>query len=195
MSRDAALFADAWQLEGHFWALATILYTACSPFSERLPSSPIEEFDMIRKTALLSGIAGALMFAAPALAQEAPQDADAPATATQEAAQPQSLTLTPGTAVKSADGTELGKLVGVQNGASGQELTVRGADGSVRPVSVAGIKQQGTDIVVDATASDFQTAAPIAGAEPAPAAEPTPAEPTDEPTEEPAETPVDEPRT
>ena len=142
---------------------------------------------MIRKTALLSGIAGALLFAAPALAQEAPQDAEAPAPAAQEAAQPQSLTLTPGAAVKSADGTELGKLVGVQNGASGQELTVRGVDGSVRGVSVAGIKQQGADIVVDATAADFQAATPIESAEPAPAAEPAPPA-------EPAEAPVDEPK-
>ncbi|WP_292051191.1 MULTISPECIES: superoxide dismutase [unclassified Brevundimonas] len=145
---------------------------------------------MIRKTAMLTGIAGALMFAAPALAQEAPQDTAAPAA--QESAQPQSLTLTPGATVKSADGTELGKLVGVQNGASGQELTVRGVDGSVRPVSLAGIKQQGSDIVVDATASDFQSATPIETAEPAPMAEPTPAdqstdadEQVDEPTEEP----------
>ena len=130
---------------------------------------------MIRKTALLSGIAGTLLFAAPALAQEAPQDASAAAPAAQEAAQPQSLTLNPGAVVKSADGTELGQLVGVQNGASGQELTVRGADGSVRPVSVAGIKQDGTGVIVDATAADFQSATPI---EQAPAAaEPTADEP------------------
>lgn len=147
---------------------------------------------MIRKTALLTGIAGALMFTAPALAQEATPDTTAPEAA-QEAAQPQSLTLTPGSAVKSADGTELGKLVGVQNGASGQELTVRGADGLVRPVSVAGIKQQGTDIVVDATAADFQSATPIDTAEPV-AAEPVP---TNQPTNADAPTdeqPGDEPR-
>lgn len=156
---------------------------------------------MIRKTTLLSGIAGALLFAAPALAQEAAQDAAAPVPATQEAAQPQSLTLLPGTAVKSADGTEIGKLVGVQNGASGQELTVRGVDGTVRPVSVAGIKQDGADIVVDATVADYQAATPIPGAEPLPApepdmvAEPTPpVDPADEPAEEPADIPADEPR-
>ena len=145
---------------------------------------------MIRKTALLTGIAGAFLFAAPVLAQDAttPQTPE-PATAEAAPAQPQSLTLTPGSMVKSADGSELGKLVGAQNGASGQELTVRGADGSVRPVPVAGIRQDGADIVVNASLSDFQAAAPVAGE--APAATPpvdatdAPAEPTD--SAEPAE--------
>lgn len=118
---------------------------------------------MIRKTALLTGIAGALFIAAPAFAQEAttPQTPE-PAPAEAAAAQPQSLTLTPGSTVKSADGSEIGKLVGVQNGANGQELTVRTADGQVRPVPLAGIRQDGSDIVVDATASDVQSAPPIA---------------------------------
>lgn len=123
---------------------------------------------MIRKTALLYSMTGALMIAAPAFAQEQPQDmatpplpAEAPAPA-----QPQSLSLTPGSTVKSADGSELGKLVGAQNGANGQELTVRGADGEVRAVALNGIRQEGSDIVVDATLSDFQAAAPIAGQEP-----------------------------
>ena len=136
---------------------------------------------MIRKTALLTGIAGAFLIAAPAFAQDAttPQTPE-PAQAEAAPAQPQSLTLTPGATVKSADGSELGKLVGAQNGASGQELTVRGADGSVRPVPVAGIRQDGDAIVVNASLSDFQAAAPIAGE--APAATPpvdAPAEPTD----------------
>ena len=87
---------------------------------------------MIRKTALLTGIAGAFLIAAPVFAQDAttPQTPE-PATAEAAPAQPQSLTLTPGAVVKSADGSELGKLVGARNGASGQELTVRGADGAV----------------------------------------------------------------
>ena len=138
---------------------------------------------MIRKTALLTGIAGAFLFAAPVLAQDAttPQTPE-PATAEAAPAQPQSLTLTPGSTVKSADGSELGKLVGAQNGASGQELTVRGADGSVRPVPVAGIRQDGADIVVDASASDIQSAAPIASD----TAEPTPDAAADAP---PADTP------
>lgn len=75
---------------------------------------------MIRKTALLTGIAGAFLIAAPAFAQDAttPQTPEpAPAEA---AAAPQSLTLTPGSTVKGSDGAEIGKLVGVQNGANGQ---------------------------------------------------------------------------
>lgn len=153
---------------------------------------------MIRKTALLTGIAGAFLFAAPVLAQDATtSQTPEPAAAEATAAQPQSLTLTPGSTVKSADGSELGKLVGAQAGASGQELTVRGADGSVRAVPVAGIRQDGADIVVNASLSDFQAAAPVAGDAPAPtppvdAATDAPAEPTDpvEPVEPPA---ADEP--
>jgi hypothetical protein len=148
---------------------------------------------MIRKTALLTGIAGAFLIAAPVLAQDAttPQTPE-PATAEAAAAQPQSLTLTPGTVVKSADGSELGKLVGAQNGSSGQELTVRGADGSVRPVPVAGIRQDGDAIVVNASLSDFQAASPIAGEAPAAATPPvdTPDTPPTEPVEPPA---ADEP--
>ncbi|MBD7942349.1 superoxide dismutase [Brevundimonas guildfordensis] len=147
---------------------------------------------MIRKTALLTGIAGALFIAAPAFAQDAttPQTPE-PAPAEAAAAQPQSLTLTPGSTVKSADGSEIGKLVGVQNGANGQELTVRTADGQVRPVPLAGIRQDGADIVVEATASDVQSATPIASdaAEPTPdaAADAPPADapPADEPSDEP----------
>ena len=126
---------------------------------------------MIRKTALLTGIAGALFIAAPAFAQDATtSQTPEPAPAEAAAAQPQSLTLTPGSTVKSADGSEIGKLVGVQNGANGQELTVRTADGQVRPVPLAGIRQDGSDIVVDASASDVQSAPPIASD----TAEPTP---------------------
>ena len=130
---------------------------------------------MIRKTALLTGIAGALLIAAPAFAQETqPQDQNA--TEAAATAQPQSLTLNPGATVKSADGSELGKLVGARNGNNGQELTVRGSDGIVRPVGLAGIRQDGADIVVDATVADFNAAAPVEGSEPAPA--PTPADAT-----------------
>ncbi|HEY1072238.1 superoxide dismutase [Brevundimonas sp.] len=134
---------------------------------------------MIRKTALLTGFAGALLFAAPVLAQEAttPQTPE-PAPAEAAAAQPQSLTLTPGAVVKSANGAELGKLVGAQNGASGQELTVRGADGAVRAVPVAGIRQDGADIVVNASLSDFQAAAAIADEAPTEATPSTAGEPS-----------------
>ena len=125
---------------------------------------------MIRKTALLYSMTGALMIAAPAFAQEQTQDMATPPASAEAPAQPQSLTLNPGASVKSADGTELGKLVGAQDGANGQELTVRGADGVVRPVALKGIRQEGTDIIVDATMTDYQSAAPIAGQE-APAME------------------------
>ena len=148
---------------------------------------------MIRKTALLTGIAGAFLIAAPAFAQDAttPQTPE-PARAEAAPAQPQSLTLTPGATVKSADGSELGKLVGAQNGASGQELTVRGADGSVRPVPVAGIRQDGDAIVVNASLADFQAAAPIGGEAPTEAT--PPADATDAPPAEPVEPPAaDEP--
>ncbi|MEN5170146.1 superoxide dismutase [Brevundimonas pondensis] len=147
---------------------------------------------MIRKTALLTGIAGAFLIAAPAFAQDAttPQTPE-PAQAEAAPAQPQSLTLTPGATVKSADGSELGKLVGAQNGASGQELTVRGADGSVRPVPVAGIRQDGDAIVVNASLSDFQAAAPIGGEAPAEATPPADAADAAEP----AQPPADEPNT
>jgi len=154
---------------------------------------------MISKNALLAGLAGAFVFAAPALAQETPaQDASTP-TAAEQPAQPSSLTLTPGSSVKSKDGTELGKLVGVQAGASGQELTVRGADGQVRGVAVSGIEAQGSDIMVDATMADFQAAAPIAGEAPAEAVPADAAAPTDDaapvsqpmPAEEPMTEPAD----
>ena len=148
---------------------------------------------MIRKTALLTGIAGAFLIAAPAFAQDAttPQTPE-PTPAEAAPTRPQSLTLTPGATVRSADGAELGKLVGAQNGAAGQELTVRGADGSVRPVPVAGIRQDADAIVVNATLSDFQAAAPIASEAPSEATPPTdatdalpPAEPDEPPTAEP----------
>ena len=124
---------------------------------------------MIRSNALLAGLAGAFVFAAPAFAQDAASTAPA---AAEQAAQPSSLTLTPGSSVKSKDGTELGKLVGVQAGTSGQELTVRGADGQLRPVAVTGIQASGSDIMLDATMADFQAATPIAEDAPAEAAVP-----------------------
>lgn len=139
---------------------------------------------MISKNALLAGLAGAFVFAAPALAQDAASTAPA---AAEQPAQPSSLTLTPGSSVKSKDGTELGKLVGVQAGSTGQELTVRGADGQVRPVAIAGIEAQGSDIMVDATMADFQAATAIAAeapAEAAPAEDAAPVEPA---------TPADQP--
>ncbi|MEG1451625.1 superoxide dismutase [Brevundimonas sp.] len=145
---------------------------------------------MIRKAALLYSMTGAMMIAAPALAQEQPQDMATPPAPAEAAAAPQSLTLNPGATVKSADGSELGKLVGAQNGANGQELTVRGADGIVRAIALNGIRQEGSDIVVNATLSDFQSAAPIAGQEPATDA----ATADDADADTTADTPADEPK-
>lgn len=118
---------------------------------------------MIRKTALLYSLTGALMIAAPAMAQDQAQDMNATTMPAEAEPAQQSLTLNPGSSVKSADGTELGKLVGSRNGANGQELTVRGADGTVRPVALHGLRQQGDDIIVDATMVEFQAAAPVDG--------------------------------
>uniref|UniRef100_UPI0025C5E1F7 beta-ketoacyl synthase N-terminal-like domain-containing protein n=1 Tax=Brevundimonas sp. TaxID=1871086 RepID=UPI0025C5E1F7 len=89
---------------------------------------------MTIKNILLAGSAVAFLTAAPAMAQDTTPPAPAPA-----AAQAPSLTLTPGATVRGADG-ELGKLEGVRNNAEGkQELTVRGADGQVRGVPLAGM--------------------------------------------------------
>ncbi|MBU4195435.1 MAG: hypothetical protein KJ911_01600 [Alphaproteobacteria bacterium] len=146
------------------------------------------------KTAILSSAAAAFLIASPALAQEI-----APAApATQDAPAQPSLSLTPGTSVHGPDG-ELGKLEGVQNNASGaQELTVRGADGQLRAVPLNGIRQDGANVVVAYTKSEYDAAAPIAGAPPppsaatapAPAADPSamPAEPAAPMTAEPAPT-------
>lgn len=160
---------------------------------------------MTIKTFFLASAAATVLTAAPALAQET-QPAQAPATA--PAAQP-SLSLTPGSTVRGPDG-DLGKLEGVRTNAEGkQELTVRGADGQLRGVPLAGIRQDGEAVAVAYTKADFDAAAPIAGApaaseptDPAappasdpsmttpPTSEPTPPLPTDpatEPTTEPTE--------
>ena len=132
---------------------------------------------MTIKTALLASAAAALLTAAPALAQDMTSPAQTPATgAPAAAAQPASLTLTPGATVSGPDG-ELGKLEGVQANAEGQqELTVRGADGQVRAVPLGGIRQDGANVMVAYTKAEYDAAAPIAGAaSPAPAATPAPA--------------------
>ena len=167
---------------------------------------------MTIKTFFLASAAATVLTAAPALAQET-QPAQAPATApaTAPAARP-SLSLTPGSTVRGPDG-DLGKLEGVRTNAEGkQELTVRGADGQLRGVPLAGIRQDGEAVAVAYTKAEFDVAAPIPGAPAAPAAsEPTdpaappasdpsmttpptsaptpplPTEPTTEPTTEPAE--------
>ena len=123
---------------------------------------------MIRKTVLLAGVAAALLTAAPALAQDA-MTPSAPQTA--PAAQPQaqgSLQLQPGSSVKGSDGTVLGTLEGVQTNASGeQELTVRGSDGDLRGVPLGGLTQQGADVVVGLSSTEFNTAPVVEDAAPA----------------------------
>lgn len=137
----------------------------------------------IKKTALMSGIASAMLIAAPAFAQDVPQTQD-PAQQPPAAEQPQSVTLQPGATVKGSDGATLGTLVGAHVGASGQqELTVRGSDGQVRSVPLAGLTQQGADVVVGWTAQEFQASPPVAADDAAPAATPDAATPpADEPT-------------
>ncbi|GAA0646679.1 superoxide dismutase [Brevundimonas lenta] len=131
----------------------------------------------MRKTALLTGVAGLFLMTAPAFAQDstAPQT-PAPAAAP-AAEQPQSLTLQPGATVRGADGSELGKLEGVRQTEAGQELTVRGADGALRGVPVAGISQQGADVAVAWNNSQYLAAPAIPGAAPAAAEPANPAEP------------------
>jgi len=139
----------------------------------------------MRKTALLTGVAGLFLMTAPAFAQDgtAPQTPP-PATTTPPAAaqqapaqppaaappaaeqqQPQSLTLQPGADVKGSDGTVLGQLEGARNSATGQELTVRGADGQLRAVPVsAGVRQEGAGVAVGWTSAQFSAAPSITDA-------------------------------
>lgn len=135
---------------------------------------------MIRKTALLTGIAGAMLFAAPALAQDAmspmPAPTQDPAAATPTPPAPAgTLQLQPGANVKGSDGTVLGKLEGVRNNDAGeQELTVRGSDGQLRGVPLGGLSQDGADVAVAWTTAEFSAA-------PAIAADATTSTPTEQP--------------
>jgi hypothetical protein len=141
----------------------------------------------MRKTALLTGVAGLLLMTAPAFAQDstAPQTPPAPATPA-PAEQPQSLTLTPGADVKGTDGAVIGKLEGARNTPAGQELVVRGADGQLRGVAVSsGVRQDGAAIAVGVTSAQFSSAPAISD----PAAAPAPSEPATPPSA--AEPPVD----
>lgn len=147
----------------------------------------------MRKTALLTGVAGLFLMTAPAFAQDstAPQTPPASAeTAAPAAGQPATLTLQPGSDVKGSDGTVLGQLEGARNTEAGQELTVRGADGLLRGVPVSGgVRQEGEGVAVGWTSAQFAAAPSITDsaadvAEPAappmdqPAAEPAPTQPT-----------------
>lgn len=132
----------------------------------------------MRKTALLTGVAGLFLMTAPAFAQDANASATAQTQASATAqAQPRQLTLQPGTTVTGSDGTAFGKLEGVRTNAAGeQELTVRGEDGQVRAVALGGIKQEGDGVVVGWTASEWGSAEIVTDAA-APATPATPAAP------------------
>jgi hypothetical protein len=149
-----------------------------------LPPALIEA-DIMRKTALLTSVAGLLLMTAPAFAQDSTATPQTPAPASPPAAeQPHALELQPGSDVKGSDGTVLGKLEGARNTPAGQELTVRGPDGVLRGVPVSGgVHQDGPGVAVGWTGAQF-TAAP-AITEPAqpetPAEPPAPAEPATPP--------------
>lgn len=130
----------------------------------------------MRKTALLTGVAGVLLMAAPAFAQDGTpaQTPPAPAQAAPPAGeQPATLTLQPGADVTGSDGTVLGQLEGARNTEAGQELTVRGPDGQLRGVPVSGgVRQEGEGVAVGWTSAQF-SAAPAIADEAAPVAEPS----------------------
>jgi hypothetical protein len=69
----------------------------------------------------------------------------------------------------------IGTLEGVRNNDAGeQELTVRGSDGQLRGVPLGGLTQQGADVVVGWSATEYNAAPAISGAPPAPGAAPAP---------------------
>jgi hypothetical protein len=147
----------------------------------------------MRKTALLTGVAGLFLMTAPAFAQDstAPQTPPAPAEAAPPAAeQPATLTLQPGSDVKGSDGMVLGQLEGARTTGTGQELTVRGPDGQLRAVPVtAGVRQEGAGVAVGWTSAQFsaapaitEAAAPVADPAAAPMPEGTGAVPATPPT-------------
>lgn len=158
---------------------------------------PVSSSDriMIRKTVLLAGVTAALFTAAPALAQDAMSPA-APQTApTAQAQASGSIQLQPGSSVKGSDGSVLGTLEGVQNNAAGeQELTVRGSDGSLRGVGLAGLTQSGSDVVVGISSAEFATSPVVEESAPATTdgAAPTPGDTSANPTPAPAEPVTDE---
>jgi len=142
----------------------------------------------MRKTAILTSVAGLFLLTAPAAFAQDPAPQTPPADPA--ASQSETVSLQPGATVKGSDGSTLGTLEGAQNGASGQEITVRGSDGQLRGVPVAGLTQNGADVVVAWSSSQF-TAAPAIGAatSPAPATEPAPT-PSEGPPPAPANDPV-----
>ncbi|MDP3080065.1 MAG: superoxide dismutase [Brevundimonas sp.] len=119
----------------------------------------------MRKTALLTGVAGLFLMTAPAFAQDSTA-AQTPDPAVQAAPlapeQPQTLTLQPGSDVKGSDGAVLGQLEGARNTEAGQELTVRGPDGQLRGVPVSGgVRQEGEGVAIGWTSAQFAAAPSI----------------------------------
>jgi len=147
----------------------------------------------MRKTALLTGVAGLFLMTAPAFAQDGTAPQTPPTAATVEApaaAQAtQNLTLQPGSDVKGSDGATLGQLEGARNTETGQELTVRGADGALRGIPVSGgVRQDGAGVAVGWTSAQFSAAAAISddaspASETAAPAEPAPPSDSTMPTE------------
>jgi len=134
--------------------------------SVRALPARFDKADIMRKTALLTGVAGLFLMTAPAFAQDstAPQTPPAPAEQAAAPAPTQSLTLQPGSDVKGSDGAVLGKLEGARNTEAGQELTVRGADGALRGIPVSGgVRQDGAGVAVGWTSAQFSAAAAIEG--------------------------------
>lgn len=123
---------------------------------------------MIRKTALLTGVAGALMFAAPAFAQEVPTED--PMTAQppmeQPAAEPEaSGSVAPGAEVRAADGASLGILEGAGVDASGQQtLQIRTADGQLREAPIEGAGLDNGAVVLAWTEAEFEAAPAVSDA-------------------------------
>lgn len=134
--------------------------------------------DIMRKTALLTGVAGLFLMTAPAFAQDSTAQQTPPTAAPPASEQPQSLSVRPGMTVRGSDGSELGKLEGVRDVPGGQEITVRGADGQLRGVPTRGLGQAGDALTAAWSNSQFLAAPAIADAPAAPpATEPVPAPP------------------
>ena len=123
---------------------------------------------MISRTLLAAGAVALL--AAPALAQHTTHQTPSSPSSSSSASAPQSptassgtLQIQPGSTVTGSDGQALGQLEGVRTNAAGQqELTVRGSDGQLRAVPTAGLRQEGSGLVVGWSSSDYQAAPAIA---------------------------------
>ena len=114
----------------------------------------------MRKTALLSGVAGLFLLTAPAFAQDG-STAQTPPSPEAGQAQAPTLSLQPGATVRGSDG-DLGLLVGARMNDGRQQLTVQGEDGQVRAVAIDGIHMEGDVVVVDFTLEQYASAEVVA---------------------------------